>query len=298
MSKFLSDTYSQFIIYKNDNHAISVIIMLIIIAIFTIAIVHFFRILLISIFQRIKLHKYERQTQILHNHKVFKRASALIAPLCLILFIPYIIDENLFSTNIEDVIFKGLFLYLYFTIWSFLIALLSAINDIMSIKNHKQIRGFIQIIQLAVSLVIFILAISMLLDKSPFNILAGLGASAAVMMFVFKDTLLGFVASVQLTVNDMLQIGDWISMPQYGADGTVIEIGLTAVKVSNWDNTITNIPTYSLVSDAYQNWRGMSDSGGRRVMRSISIDMQSVKFCDDSMLERFSKISLISDFIT
>ncbi len=245
MQKFIMEMFPEGSFGNVDSHVAAGIIILSIVILMTIATIRIFQYVLIMIFRRIKLHKYERQTQILQNHHVFKRASALIIPISLLLWFPYIITPEQKSSLVYDIVYKGLFLYLYATVWSFLIAFLSAINDIISMRNHKPIRGFIQIIQLSISLVIFILAISMLLDKSPFNILAGLGASAAVMMFVFKDTLLGFVASVQLSVNDMLQVGDWITMPQYGADGVVIDIGLTAVKVSNWDNTITNVPTYS-----------------------------------------------------
>ena len=129
------------------------------------------------------------------------------------------------------------------------------------------------------------------------SLLAGLGASAAILMLVFKDTILGFVAGIQLSANDMLRAGDWITMSKYGADGTVIEVTLNAVKVRNFDNTITTIPPYALVSDAFQNWRGMSESPGRRIKRSINIDMNSVHFCTPEMLEKFRKISLITDYI-
>ena len=297
MHKFFTDIFPKGFLGIGSN-TVAIALILIVVVVSTLLAVHGFRLLLVSACKRIKLHKYENQMQILQNHHVFKRASSLIAPVCLLFFMSYIFPNSTSLSTLYEITIKGILLYFYVVVWSFLIAVLSAINDIISMRNRKSIRGFTQIIQLLVSVVIFILVVSMLLDKSPVNILAGLGASAAVMMFVFKDTLLGFVASVQLTVNDMLQVGDWITMPQYGADGVVIEIGLTAVKVSNWDNTITNVPTYSLVSDAYQNWRGMSDSGGRRVKRSISIDMQSVKFCDNSMLERFSKVELISEFIS
>ena len=128
-------------------------------------------------------------------------------------------------------------------------------------------------------------------------VFAGLVASAAILMLVFKDTLLGFVAGIQLSANDMLRPGDWITMEKYGANGTVIEVTLNAVKVKNFDNTITTIPPYALVSDAFQNWRGMSESPGRRIKRSINIDMNSVSFCTPEMLTKFRKISLLTDYI-
>ena len=125
----------------------------------------------------------------------------------------------------------------------------------------------------------------------------GLGASAAILMLVFKDSIMGFVSGVQLSANDMLKVGDWIAMPKYGADGTVIEVTLNTVKVRNWDNTITTIPPYLLVSDSFQNWRGMRESGGRRVKRSINIDMNSVRFCTPEMLDKYRKIRLLKDYV-
>ena len=273
------------------------LIMLLGLGTITICTTHFVRIGLISLFKRIKIHKYERQTDILKSHKVFAKASATLVPICLLLCIPIIFPQE----DVGDFLFsttrKALLIYLYASLWNFLLSTLSATNDVLSIRTRKSVHGFVQTIQLLVSIIFFVLAISTLLDKSPLNILAGIGASTAVMMFVFKDTLLGFVASLQLSLNDMLQIGDWIVMDKYGADGVVIEVGLTVVKIRNWDNTITNIPTYALVSDAYQNWRGMSESGGRRVKRSILIDMQSIKFCNDNMLAQFEKIDLLKPYL-
>ena len=136
-----------------------------------------------------------------------------------------------------------------------------------------------------------------MIDKSPMVLLTGLGASAAVLMLVFKDSIMGFVSGIQLSANNMLRVGDWIQMPKYGADGTVIEVTLNTVKVRNWDNTITTIPPYALVSDSFQNWRGMQESGGRRIKRSIRIDMNSVKFCTPEMLAKYKKIQLLKDYI-
>jgi miniconductance mechanosensitive channel len=142
-----------------------------------------------------------------------------------------------------------------------------------------------------------ILILSILLGRSPKYLFTGLGALAAVLILVFKDTILGFVASIQLTANNMVRIGDWISMPKHNADGTVTEITLNTVKVQNWDKTISTIPTYALVSDSFGNWRGMEESGGRRIKRHINLDMQSVKFCTPEMLEEFNKITCLKDYI-
>ena len=297
MRNWLLQTLPDSEIFGANKDDIALLIILLLTLALTIFATKIFRLLLIALSRKIKLHKYEHQAEICKRHNVLKKASAIISPVFLLLLLPSIFPPEDFGDAFFNITTKLLLIYLYTTIWFFLIATLSAIDEIVFSQKGKSVRGFIQIIQLAISIVIFILAVSMLLEKSPFNILAGLGASTAVVMFIFKDTLLGFVASVQLTVNDMLQAGDWITMEKYGADGIVIEIGLTAVKVKNWDNTITNIPIYSLVSDSYQNWRGMTLSGGRRVMRSIPIDMQSIKFCTDEMLKNYSKISILKEYI-
>lgn len=165
---------------------------------------------------------------------------------------------------------------------------LSALNEIFSKKKEESggnyVKGVVQIFQVIVVFVAAIIIIGILIDKSPRSLLTGLGASAAILMLVFKDTILGFVAGIQLSLNDMLRIGDWITVKKYNADGNVVEVGLNAVKVYNFDNTITTIPPYALVSDSFQNWRTMEISGGRRVMRSLMIDQQSIKFCSQNDL--------------
>ncbi len=163
--------------------------------------------------------------------------------------------------------------------------------------KDKPLKGFVQIVQVILFSVGIILLISILINESPSTIFTGIGASAAILMLVFKDTILGFVAGIQLSANDMLRVDDWISMPKYGADGTVIEITLNTVKVKNFDNTISTIPPYALISESFQNWRGMRESPGRRIKRSINLDMNSVKFCTPEMLKKYRKISLLAGYI-
>ena len=179
-------------------------------------------------------------------------------------------------------------------------AILSTLNDIYDtyeISKSKPIKGFIQVLKTIIYIVCFLLIIAILTNKELSNILIGLGTLSAVLMLVFKDPILGFVGGLQLTINDMLRIGDWIVMEKSKADGEVLEIGLTTVKVQNWDKTITTIPTYSLISDSFTNWRGMENSGGRRIARSFVIDIDTVKFCTPEMLERFKKFQLVSQYI-
>jgi miniconductance mechanosensitive channel len=179
-------------------------------------------------------------------------------------------------------------------------ALIGAAFHIVSHRpawQNKPIKGLRQTAQGIVAIICVILIVSILLDKSPAFLLTGLGASAAVIMLIFRDSILGFVSGIQLSANDMLQVGDWIAMPKYGADGRVEEVSLTTVKIRNWDNTIVTLPPYLLVSDSFQNWRGMQQSGGRRVMRSVNIDMTSVRFCTPEMLARYREIDLLRDYI-
>ena len=163
------------------------------------------------------------------------------------------------------------------------------------LKNHA-LKGFYQMLKLAVICIGSIIIVSTLIDKNPIAILTGLGAGTAILMLVFQDTIKGFVAGVQLIANDMLRPGDWITMPKYGADGDVMEVTLTTVKVQNWDKTITTIPPYALVNDSFQNWRGMFDTGGRRIKRSINIDMNTVRFCTDEEMAEFRKQPWMEDF--
>lgn len=159
------------------------------------------------------------------------------------------------------------------------------------------IKSLLQVVKIVIYISATIIVISLILDKNPSKFLTGLGALTAVLMLVFKDSILGLVGGIQLTTNNMVHIGDWIEMSKYGADGDVIDISLTTVKVQNWDKTIATIPTYALITDSFRNWRGMTESGGRRIKRAINVDMTSVKFCDEAMLAKFAKFQYISDYI-
>ena len=165
------------------------------------------------------------------------------------------------------------------------------------ISNRVPIKGFIQVFKIIIYFSSGIFIISILLNKTPIYLFSSLGALTAVLMFIFKDAILGFVAGIQLSANRMVANGDWIEMPKYEADGNIIEIALTTVKVQNWDKTITTIPTYALITESFKNWRGMFESGGRRIKRAINIDMNTVQFCTEEMLDRFSKIQYISGYI-
>ncbi|BBQ84930.1 TPA: mechanosensitive ion channel family protein [Kluyvera ascorbata] len=191
-------------------------------------------------------------------------------------------------------------------LWVMLYALLSffSLLDVifnlsqkLSFSSQLPLKGIFQGVKLVSAILIGILMISLLLGQSPAILISGLGAMAAVLMLVFKDPILGLVAGIQLSANDMLKLGDWLEMPKYGADGAVTDIGLTTVKVRNWDNTITTIPTWSLVSDSFKNWSGMSASGGRRIKRSINVDTTSVHFLDEQEQQRLIQARLLKPYM-
>ena len=179
-------------------------------------------------------------------------------------------------------------------------SLLSVLNDIYNqskYSNNINVKSYFQILRLIINLFSVIIVIAILSGQSPFYLLSGIGALTAVLMLVFKDTILSFVSSIQINSNDLFKIGDWVEAPQFGADGDVIDIALHTIKIQNWDKTISIIPTHKLIDSSFKNWRGMSDSGGRRIKRSINIDMSTIKFCDNELIEKFKSITLISKYI-
>lgn len=226
---------------------------------------------------------------ILLNDTLLKDVSRLVPPILIAVLMPLAFSH---AHPTLDLLLKVNLIYLIAIIAKLLCTFLSALYDLSShqdrLKNHP-IKGIYQMLKIVVICVALIIVVSILINKNPGYILTALGASAAVLMLVFKDTIMGLVAGVQLSANDMLRPGDWISMPKYGADGDVEEVTLTTVKVRNWDKTITTIPPYALVSDSFQNWRGMQESGGRRVKRSVYIDMRSISFCSDEQMAEFER---------
>ncbi len=179
-------------------------------------------------------------------------------------------------------------------------AFCNAVIDVyrtLEIAKSRPIKGYVQIVQIIVLVLLAIFLVAVILGQSPVVLLSGLGALTAVLILVFKDSILGLVASFQIATNNMIGLGDWIEMPKYGADGDVVDISLHTIKVQNWDKTISTIPTYSLISDSFKNWKGMSESGGRRIKRAVYIDINTIRFCDEDMLRRYSKYQYITDYI-
>ena len=235
---------------------------------------------------------------IVFDRKVMVHLSRMVAPILIYILLPLAFSDAESATLALILRFCLIFIIIMFL--SFISALLTAVYTVYSEKEQfrdRPLKGLLQTVQVILYFVGGIIVVSILIDRSPGVLLTGLGASAAVLMLVFKDSIMGFVSGVQLSANNMLKVGDWITMPKYGADGDVIEVSLNTVKVRNFDKTITTIPPYLLVSDSFQNWRGMQESGGRRIKRSINIDMNSVRFCTPEMLAKYKKIQLLTDYV-
>ena len=233
---------------------------------------------------------------LLVKNKVFVRICLLI-PAILIKF--YIKDVLPDFPDAAAVITKITKIYEITVYTSILMALVNAAHELYNsfeTSKLKPIEGLVQVIKGILIAVCVLLITAFLLGKSIGTIVIGLGTISAVLMLIFQDSIKGFVGSIQLSINDMLRIGDWIVVGQ--ADGVVQEINLTTVKVQNWDNTITTIPTYTMVSAPFTNWRGMSESGGRRIARTINIDVNTIRYCTPEMLEKYKQYSLVKDYIT
>ncbi len=231
------------------------------------------------------------------KHRFFRRLAGLLP---IVLF--YLAIDLLFGPgDSSGVLIRRLTLALFVLLATrLLVSFMSATQDIyeqQDLARVQPIKGYLQLIKIMLWVLAVILVAAILTGKSPWGVLSVLGGLTAVLLLVFKDTILGFVASLQLSGNDMARVGDWIEMPQFGADGDVIDVSIHTVKVRNWDKTITTIPTYALVSGSFKNWRGMAESGGRRIKRSLHIDMTSIRFCDREMLDSFARYQLLQDYL-
>lgn len=253
--------------------------LLLLILVFTLLFTRLFRLLLIPFIHRLTAKTKAKWDEALFNRQLLIAFSRLLPPIIWYLFLPMVFTT---TPMLLLILQKACLIYLVVTTLRLISTFLSTLYELSSNHEklrHRPLKGIYQMVQLIAILVGVIIMISILIDKDATTILAGLGASAAVMMLIFKDSILGLVAGIQLSANDMLRPGDWITMSKYGADGYVIEVSLTTVKVQNFDKTITTLPPYALVSDSYQNWRGMWENGGRRIKRSLFIDMNTIRFC-------------------
>ena len=282
-----------------DNWAkyINPIILLIVLAVLVFVIQYLTRFLLMNILSRFrKISRNDFLANLIKRR--FPHFLAMVVPYSLVKgSTPIIFDQfpktMLFVNKLVDIFL------IFYVIW-LLMSLLNAFFDTLSEKprmRDKPLESYAQVVKMVLYSIGFILLFSILTGQETSKVLTGLGALSAVLMLVFKDPILGFVASIQISANDMVRIGDWITMPKHDADGDVFEISLTTVKIRNFDKTITTIPPYSLVSESFQNWRGMVDTGGRRLKRSVFVKQSTIRFMQDEELKELEKIELIADYI-
>jgi len=279
------------------THTINALILLILLVMVLYALDYLSRrIFLISVMGLIKKSKTLFDDYLL-KHRVLKYFTHIISIIIIRLFIPLIfigfpkwINTTLQIADVVLVLIIGILLN----------SVTKAVRDFLKTKKafeDKPLDSYAQVVGIFIFFVCGIIIFTTLTGKSPYAFLISLGAASAILMLIFKDTILGFVASVQVSANDMVRVGDWVEMPKYGADGAVLSINLNTVKVQNWDKTITTVPTYAFISDSFKNWRGMQESGGRRIKRAIYLKMSSFKFLNQEDLEKFKKYRLIKDYI-
>ena len=231
------------------------------------------------------------------QHNVFGRLVQVVPALIVFVGVPFVPGLPEGGSQLIRNIAMG---YTVLMLTLALTAILSAANAIYAAspaRKERSLKGFVQLVQIVVWILGGVLIVATVLDRSPLLLLSGFGAMTAILLLIFKDTILSLVASVQLTAQDMVRVGDWIEMPQFGADGDVVDVQLHTVKVQNWDKTITTIPTHRLITDSFKNWRGMSQSGGRRVKRCVFLDVSSIRFQTRDEVDHFTRFALLKDYI-
>jgi miniconductance mechanosensitive channel len=231
------------------------------------------------------------------THNVFGRLVQVVPALIVYVGVPFVPGLPEGGTQLIRNVAMG---YMVLMLTMALTAMLSAANTIYAaspVAKARPLKGFVQLVQIVVWIVGGLLIVATVLDRSPLLLLSGFGAMTAILLLVFKDTILSLVASVQLTAQDMVRVGDWIEMPQFGADGDVVDVQLHTVKVQNWDKTITTIPTHRLITDSFKNWRGMSRAGARRIKRAIFIDVSSIRFQTQDEIDHFTRFALLKDYV-
>ena len=231
------------------------------------------------------------------THNVFGRLAQVVPALIVFVGLPFVPG---LPEGVAQVLRNVAMGYMVLMLTLALTAMLSAASTIYAaspLAKARPLKGFVQLVQIVVWILGGVLIVATVLDRSPLLLLSGFGAMTAILLLVFKDTILSLVASVQLTAQDMVRVGDWIEMPQFGADGDVVDVQLHTVKVQNWDKTITTIPTHRLITDSFKNWRGMSQSGGRRIKRAIFIDVSSIRFQTQDEVDHFTRFALLKDYV-
>lgn len=247
-----------------------------------------------STFIKNLLRKTKSRNDDLFIDKGFLKKISLYPPLIILYMLLYM---KFGSVDFIDKIYNLSLIVISTSLMLSLVEILNSIYSSSKFSRQVNIRSYVQVLKLFIYLLAIILIISIFLNQSPLYLLSSIGALTAVLMLIFKDTILSFVSSIQITSNDLFKVGDWVEAPQFGADGDVIDIALHTIKIQNWDKTISTIPTHKLIDSSFKNWRGMTNSGGRRIKRALNVDLNSVKFCDSEMVKKFSKINLLKEYI-
>lgn len=250
----------------------------------------------------VQVRKFMRKSEkswnaIIIEKKILKRLANFAPALVIYFTIPFALESYPETIAAIHAVISAVMVLLGLLAIDALINVLHDIYNTFPMSREKNIKGFVQVLKIFIFFLGGIIILSIIIGRSPLVFFGGLGAMSAVLMLVFKDTILGFVAGIQASANNLVRVGDWIEMPSRNADGPVIDITVNTVKVRNWDQTISSFPAYALISESFINWRGMEESGGRRIKRSVYIDLKSVRFCTPEMLERFKKIQILHDYI-
>ncbi|MGZ0654744.1 mechanosensitive ion channel family protein [Coraliomargarita sp. W4R53] len=231
------------------------------------------------------------------EHNVIVRFSHIVPAAIIHFFAPALFESTPSVAGFFQLIVNTYLIVIILFVIDGVLNFMRSLWERGSMGRRYPAKSFIQAAKLVINLIGFIFILSSVLEKSPLVLFSGLGAVTAILLLIFKDAILGLVAGFQLSINNMVMVGDWIEMPARGADGDVIDVSLTTVKVQNWDKTITTVPTYSLITDSFKNWRGMSEAGGRRIKRPLNIDMRTIQFADEELLERFKRIRLLRPYL-
>lgn len=297
MKSFILDKLEEWnFIFENKN-LVSTLIYLFILFVVCYLIYWISKTLILNKIHEIAEKSKTKWDDLLVQERFFKKLSSII-PITIAL---YSVNSALeFYESYIPFTYSIIEIILTITILRLIISFLNALHKALEINDKykdKPIQSYIQLTKILIYIFFSIVIFSIITGKTPMFFLTTMGAMSAILLLIFKDTILGFIGSIQLATNDMVRIGDWISMPKYGADGNVIEINLATIKVRNFDLTITTIPTYSMISDSFKNWRGMQESGGRRIKRALNIKISSINFCDDVLIEKLKEIELIKPYI-
>lgn len=282
---------------ESQASLITMLVLFVLVALLLWVVAFIVRKVLVNILTKVAAKSSMKFDDFLVENKVLLYVSRIVPLILFINFIPIIFSG--FPGWIETI--RKIVDIMLVIGWVYIIrGVFRSVRDSMRLKKgfeDKPLDSYLQVANIFLFFIGGILIFSLLSGKSPWAFIGAFGALSAILMLVFKDTILGFVASIQVSSNDMVRVGDWIEMPKYGADGDVVEINLNTVKVQNWDRTITTIPTYYLITDSFKNWRGMQDSGGRRIKRSINIKISSIRFLDETEIANLNKIQILAPYI-